>query len=206
MPRGAVRRGAVRHGSTHFEPVRPMHGRPKPGSRGRSSPEHICPLPFLLHARETFSRPRPFARARARAHRQSRVFVPYRRASFTPRTFPFIEGGVLPPNLFVPCSRPPRADRRFYSFALFLLPSLSLPCDRLLFLSLFSHSTHALLLSLSLSLAFSIISRYIRSGCTTHFEALRFRPHIAIVSGDRRFGNTPRREQLLINVILPAHF
>jgi hypothetical protein len=26
------------------------------------------------------------------------------------------------------------------------------------------------------------------------------------MSGDRRFGNTSRCEQLLINVILPAHF
>lgn len=88
-------------------------------------------------------------------------------------------------NLFVPCLSSVLASRPSptHSFFSFFAPSHSL--SRFLFLQ--------------------FLDIYFRSSAT-HFEALRFRPHIAIVSGDRRFGNTSRREQLLINVILPAHF
>ena len=40
----------------------------------------------------------------------------------------------------------------------------------------------------------------------TYFESFGFRPEISIVSCDRSFCNASRRKQLLVNVILPAHF
>lgn len=45
----------------------------------------------------------------------------------------------------------------------------------------------------------------LKGSCVTHFEAFRLCPEVAVVTGDRRFGDTSRGEQLLVDVILPAH-
>lgn len=113
------------------------------------------------------------------------------RALFTPRTFPFIEGACYRLYAASPCvflSAPSLSLRLSLSLAPRLFPIRSL-----------SHS-----LSLVRARARGSQSTLFRS--CTHFEALGFRPYVAIVSGNRRFGNTSRREQLLIDVILPAHF
>lgn len=114
------------------------------------------------------------------------------RALFTPRTFPFIEGACYRLYAASPCV--------FLS-----APSLSLRLSLSLAPRLFPHSL-ALSLSLSLVRARARGSQSTLLRSCTHFEALGFRPYVAVVSGNRRFGNTSRREQLLIDVILPAHF
>lgn len=113
--------------------------------------------------------------------------VPSRRSVL--RTFPFIEETRLPhlPGVLTP-------PRCLYLFRLSLILA-------------FSHSLSLTLsLSLTRSLAISLPFLGILIWSATHFETFGLRPHVAIVSGDRRFGNTPRCKQLLINVILPAHF
>lgn len=186
-----------------FEPVRLCTS----GMRARTrtariiSPEHLSSL-FPSRALT----PRSFALCPSRfspSYRQSAYPCLTRRALYS-AYFPFYQGGVLP-NLFV-LSLPRSHFTISHSFA----PLSSLPQSshsHILSLSLTHSHSHTLSLSLSLSLPLSLYRFLIYSfGTATHFEAIGFRPHIAIVSGDRRFGNTPRREQLLINVILPAHF
>lgn len=182
MPRrshDSARHGIVRFGSL----VRTGSCRARTKNRADNLRQSICSLSFFLAHLLSHSLPLSLTHQRSAFHALPKD-------SFTPRTFPFIEEGVLL-NLFVSCSSLVLVSRPSptYSLFSFFLPSRSL----------------TLILSLSLSLSLPFLDIFFRNS-TTHFEALRFRPHIPIVSGDRRFGNTPRCKQLLINVILPAHF